>query len=165
MAKRETRNWELIYTDWNPQEQPLREALCALGNGYIVTRGAFEEVSIGGIHYPGTYLAGGYNRLETEIDEHVLESESLVNWSNWLPLSFRPEDGDWFDLNNVKLLDFCYRLNVYSGVLERSVRFRDANEREFSLTSRRLVHMENPHLAAIEWRLKAHNWSGQIEIC
>lgn len=164
MAERKTRDWELIYTDWNPQQQPLREALCALGNGYIVTRGAFEEVSADKTHYPGTYLAGGYNRLETEIGDHVLENESLVNWSNWLPLSFRPEGGDWFDLNKVTLLDFYYRLDVYSGVLERHVRFRDANEREFSLSSRRLVHMEIPHLAAIEWQLTAHNWSGQIEI-
>jgi trehalose/maltose hydrolase-like predicted phosphorylase len=164
MAEREMRAWELIYKTWNPQQQGLREALCALGNGYIVTRGAFEEVSIGKIHYPGTYLAGGYNRLETEIKEHLLENESLVNWPNWLPLNFRPEGGDWFDINRVTLLDFCYRLNVYSGVLERYVRFRDADEREFSLTSRRLVHMENPHLAALEWRLTSHNWSGQIEI-
>ena len=164
MTKRETRDWELIYTDWEPQQQPLREALCALGNGYIVTRGAFEEVSAGGSHCPGTYLAGGYNRLETEIANRVLENESLVNWSNWLPLSFRLEGGDWFDLDGVAILDFYYRLDVSCGVLERHVRFRDANEREFSLTSRRLVHMENPHLAAIEWRLTAHNWSGQIEI-
>ena len=164
MTGRETRDWELIYTDWNPQQQPLREALCALGNGYIVTRGAFEEVAAGGAHYPGTYLAGGYNRRETEIADHMLENESLINWSNWLPLSFRPEGSDWFNLDRVDLLDFYYRLNVYSGLLERQVRFRDANEREFSLTSRRLVHMENPHLAAIEWRLIAHNWSGQLEI-
>jgi trehalose/maltose hydrolase-like predicted phosphorylase len=164
VAERETRDWQLIYTDWNPQQQALREALCTLGNGYIATRGAFEEVRAGGPHYPGTYLAGGYNRLETEIAGHVLESEDLVNWPNWLPLNFRPEGGDWFDLNSVDLLDFSYRLDVFCGVLERYVRFRDANEREFSLTSHRLVHIEYPHLAAIEWRLTAHNWSGQIEI-
>ena len=61
MAKRHIQDWELTYTDWDPQQQSLREALCALGNGYLVTRGAFEEVHAGGPHYPGTYLAGGYN--------------------------------------------------------------------------------------------------------
>jgi alpha,alpha-trehalase len=165
MAKRQISDWDLIYTDWDAQQQPLREALCALGNGYLVTRSAFEEVHAGGPHYPGTYLSGGYNRLETDIAGHVLENESLVNWPNWLPLTFRPEGGDWLDISNVDLLDFQFRLNLYHGLLERHVRFRDADEREFSLTSRRLVHMGNPHLAAIEWRLVAHNWSGQIEIC
>jgi trehalose/maltose hydrolase-like predicted phosphorylase len=164
MANREIKDWQLIYTGWEPQQQPLREALCALGNGYLVTRGAFEEVHAGGCHYPGTYLAGGYNRLKTDIAGHVLENESLVNWPNWLPLTFRPAGGDWFNLQDVDVLDFQFALDLYQGVLERQVRFRDADEREFSLTSRRLVSMANPHLAAMEWRLIAHNWSGQVEI-
>lgn len=164
MAQREISDWKLTYTDWDPQQQPLREALCTLGNGYIATRGAFEEINAGGPHYPGTYLAGGYNRLETEIAEHVIESEDLVNWPNWLALSFRPEGGDWLNLDTVDLLAFHYQLDVYRGVLERRVRFRDADRREFSLTSRRFVHMAEPHLAALQWRLTAHNWSGQIEI-
>ncbi len=164
MANREAREWELIYNEWNPDDQPLREALCALGNGYFVTRGAFEEVEAGEAHYPGTYLAGGYNRLETKIAGRVIENEDLVNWPNWLPLTFRPVGGEWLDLDAVELLDFSYRLDVYHGLLERFVRFRDTADREFSLTSRRLVHMDNPHLAGIEWRLKSHNWSGDIEI-
>ena len=164
MAERAMREWELIYTGWNPEEQPLREALCALGNGRIVTRGAFDEVKAGGPHYPGTYLAGGYNRLETTIAERVLENEDLVNWPNWLPLTFRPEGGEWFSLDAVDVLDFTLRLDVYRGILERSLHVRDAHDREFSLVSRRFVHMADPHFAATEWRLTAHNWSGDIEI-
>lgn len=164
MANRQIHDWELIYPDWNPTQQSLREALCALGNGYFVTRGTFEEVHAGGPHYPGTYLAGGYNRLKTDIAGHVLENEDLVNWPNWLPLTFRPEGGDWFDLDNVDLLNFEFRLNLYQGLLERQVQFRDSDEREFALICRRLVHMANPHLAAIEWRLTPLNWSGAIEI-
>jgi alpha,alpha-trehalase len=164
MAKRQIQDWELIYTDWDPNQQSLREALCALGNGYLVSRGAFAEVHAGGPHYPGTYLAGGYNRLETDISGHVLETESLVNWPNWLPLTFRPEGGDWFDLDDVDVLEFKFRLDLYRGLLEREVRFRDSDEREFALTCRRLVHMANPHLAAIEWRITPLNWSGNLEI-
>ncbi|MBE0429327.1 MAG: glycoside hydrolase family 65 protein [Thermoleophilia bacterium] len=158
------REWELIYKDWNPKEQGLREALCALGNGFIVTRGAFEEADAFGSHYPGTYLAGGYNRLETVIGEQVLQNEDLVNWPNWLPLTFRAEEGDWFNMEAVDVLDFRYLLDVRRGLLERGVRFRDVHDREFSLATRRLVHMSSPHLAAIEWSLTPHNWSGQLEI-
>jgi alpha,alpha-trehalase len=165
MGKREAREWELIYTDWDPREQKLREALCALGNGHIVTRGAFEEVTAGDVHYPGTYLAGGYNRLETEIEGHVLESEDLVNWPNWLPLTFRAQGaGDWFRMDGVELLDFKVCLDVRRGLLERHVRFRDRDGREFSLTCQRLVHMALPHMAAIEWSITAHNWTGNLEI-
>jgi trehalose/maltose hydrolase-like predicted phosphorylase len=164
MANRQMREWELVYTGWDPDEQPLREALCALGNGYLVTRGALEEARRGGPHCPGTYLAGGYNRLETEIAGRVVENEDLVNWPNWLPLTFRPKGGDWFSLETVEIQEFSFRLDVFRGVLERVVRFRDAHERETSLASRRIVHMQHPHLAAIEWTLKPLNWSGEIEI-
>jgi trehalose/maltose hydrolase-like predicted phosphorylase len=164
MRNREAGEWDLAYTAWDADQQALREALCALGNGYIVTRGAFEESSSGGPHCPGTYLAGGYNRLETEIAGRVVENEDLVNWPNWLPLTFRHEDGDWFSIDAVELLEFRSRLDLYRGLLERTVRFRDTHERESLLVSRRLVSMANPHLAAIEWTLKPLNWSGRIEI-
>jgi beta-phosphoglucomutase family hydrolase len=164
MANREMREWELVYTAWTPEEQPLREALCALGNGLMVTRAAFEEVRAGGPHCPGTYMAGGYNRLETEIAGRVIENEDLVNWPNWLPLTFRHEGGDWFSLDSVEVLSFRFRLDIYRGVLERAVRFRDAHDRESSLVSRRIVHMAQAHLAAIEWTLTPLNWSGEIEI-
>ena len=58
--------WTLTYDTWDPAQQPLREALCTLGNGYVAMRGAAEETNAGGSHYPGTYLAGGYNRLQGE---------------------------------------------------------------------------------------------------
>ncbi|MFN2239273.1 MAG: beta-phosphoglucomutase family hydrolase [Thermoanaerobaculia bacterium] len=164
LAGREMRHWELIYRSWDPERQPLREVLCAVGNGLLVTRGAFEEVRAGGPHYPGTYMAGGYNRLETEIAGRVVENEDLVNWPNWLPLTFRHKGGHWFSLDEVDVLDFTQRLDVYRGVLEREVRFRDTRGRESSLVSRRIVHIADPHLAAIEWTLKALNWSGEIEI-
>ncbi len=69
-----------------------------------------------------------------------MENEDLVNWPNWLCLTFRPQGGEWLNLNTVDLLKFSYRLDVRCGILERQVRFRDGQEREFSLISRRIVH-------------------------
>ncbi len=65
--------WSLVYEGFNPDEQGLREALCTLGNGYFCTRGANPEAAADGTHYPATYLAGGYNRLKTEIKEKTLK--------------------------------------------------------------------------------------------
>jgi trehalose/maltose hydrolase-like predicted phosphorylase len=156
--------WTLTYDTWDPAQQPLREALCTLGNGYFATRGAAEEVKAGGPHYPGTYLAGGYNRLESEVSGRIIENEDLVNWPNWLCLSFRLEGGDWFHIGSAELLDFQQALDLRHGILERRVHFRLADDRETTLVSRRLVHMGNPHWAAIQWTLTAENWSGRIEI-
>ncbi|MEJ2720306.1 MAG: glycosyl hydrolase family 65 protein [bacterium] len=157
--------WRLTYTDWRPKEQPLREALCTLGNGYFATRGAAEEVVAGGNHYPGTYVAGGYNRLKSEVSGHVIENEDLVNWPNWLGLSFSVDDGEWYDIDSVEVVDFEQALDMRHGVLERRVRFYHHKKRLTTLESRRIVHMHDPNLAAIEWTLTPENWSGRIEIC
>ena len=164
MGSRDLTDWELCYRGWNPENQPLREALTVLGNGYFATRGAAEDVTAGGPHYPGTYLAGGYDRIESEVAGSTVENEDLVNWPNWLPLSFRRKGGQWFDLATAEVLDYEQRLDLFCGVLARRVQFRDAGGQEFLLESRRLVHMANPHVAAIEWVLTPMTWSGQLEI-
>jgi alpha,alpha-trehalase len=160
----ETHDWKLIYRQWDPQQEPLREALCTLGNGYFATRGAAEETQADGVHYPGTYVGGGYNRLQTEIAGRVIENEDLVNFPNWLCLNFRPEGGEWFDVDAVELLDFHQELDLKIGLLERRLRFRDAAQRETTLVSRRIVSMAQPHLAALEWTLTPENWSGRVEV-
>ncbi|MFD2999253.1 glycoside hydrolase family 65 protein [Pontibacter toksunensis] len=158
-------DWKHVYDSWVPEEQPLREALCTLGNGYFATRGAFEEVNADEkYHYPGTYLAGGYNRLVSEVAGRKVENEDLVNWPNWLPLTFRHKAEEWFDVNQVEVISFRQELDMRQGLFERKVRFRDSSDRESILYSRRLVSMADPHVAAIEWELTPQNWSGEIEI-
>lgn len=156
--------WTLVYDSYNPMQERLREALCTLGNGYFATRGAAPESGADAIHYPGSYLAGGYNRLRSEVAGHEIENEDLVNLPNWLPLSFRIDGGDWFDLEQMQILDFRQSLDIHRGVLERSVRFADGRQRISRLSQRRLVHMGLPHIAALSTTLVAENWSGSVEI-
>ncbi len=87
--------WVLRYDHYGPAQEAVREALCTLGNGYVATRGAGADTAADGVHYPGTYLAGGYNRLVTEVGGRDVENEDLVNFPNWLPLTFRIDGGDW----------------------------------------------------------------------
>jgi alpha,alpha-trehalase len=156
--------WTLVYEGFDPPKEGLREALCTLGNGHFATRGAVEFADADAVHYPGTYLAGGYNRLTSEINGRVIENEDLVNLPNWLPLTFRIGDGSWFTGREVEILAYRQELDVQRGVLSRRIRFRDAQNHETTLVSRRIVHMRDPHLAAIEMTLRPENWSGTIEI-
>ncbi|GAB3196477.1 trehalose/maltose hydrolase-like predicted phosphorylase [Pontibacter aydingkolensis] len=157
--------WKITYDAWDPEQQPLREALCTLGNGHFATRGAFEEENADEqVHYPGTYLAGGYNRLVSTVSGEKIENEDLVNWPNWLPLSFRVAGEEWFSLSKVQVLEFIQELDMKQGLLTRTIRFQDTAQRETLLVSRRFVSMANPHLAAQAWELTPLNWSGEIEI-
>ncbi|MEE9146184.1 MAG: glycoside hydrolase family 65 protein, partial [Candidatus Tectomicrobia bacterium] len=157
-------DWRLIYNAFDAAQERLRETLCTLGNGYFATRGAAEEAVADDVHYPGTYLAGGYNRLETEMAGQVIENEDFVNLPNWLCLTFRLEHGEWFDLKAVDVLSYCQELHLKHGVLSRTLRFRDLQGRETTLASRRLVHMGDRHLAATAITLTAENWSGRMQV-
>ena len=156
--------WTLSYDAFDPAAEGLREALCTLGNGVFATRGAVEEAEADDIHYPGTYLAGGFDRLTTRVAGREIENEDLVNLPNWLPLSFRPKGGEWLNLMAVEILTYRQELDLKAGVLRRTLRLRDRQGRETSLVSRRLVSMDAPHLAAIAWTLTPENWSGDIEM-
>ncbi len=134
------------------------------GNGYFATRGAAPEARADGIHYPGTYLAGGYNRLRTEIGGQALENEDLVNLPNWLPLLVRPAGGEWIHPETVEFLDYRQSLDLRRGILERTFRCRDGAGRVTRVAQRRFVHMASPHLAGLSTGIVAENWSGAVEI-
>lgn len=157
-------HWNLIYHQYNPELEGQQEALCTLGNGYFATRGAAEESSADSIHYPGTYIAGGYNRLQSKIKDKFIENEDFVNWPNWLVLSFKREDGEWLDLDKMKIIEYEKRLNFIDGTLERDFVVEDAQQCRTQIKSRRLVHMSNKHLAAIQWTIQPLNWGGQLTI-
>lgn len=152
------------YHGFDPDQEPLREALHTTGNGYFATRGAAPESSADDVHYPATYIAGIYNRLGSQVAGESIENESIVNAPNWLPLTFCIEDGPWFDLSEVEILDYQQEFDVMRGVLTRLVNFKDAAGRTTRLSQRRLVHMRRPHLAALETTISAEDWSGKVTV-
>jgi alpha,alpha-trehalase len=162
--EREKDDWKLVYEGFDPEREQLHEALCATGNGYFVARGAAPECAAGSYHYPGTYVAGCYNRLRSEVEGHTIENESIVNAPNWLALRFRIEDGEWFHPGTVDLLAYRQELDLREGILTRVVRFTDEKQRRTRFIERRFVHMGNRHLAGLETTITPENWSGRLFI-
>jgi beta-phosphoglucomutase family hydrolase len=156
--------WSLVYEDFNPPREGMREALCALGNGYFAIRGTPPWARADAVYYPGTYLAGGYNRLRTPVDGRVVENEDLVNFPNALSLDFQIEGDDWFDLRTTKILSYRQDLDLRRGMLLRTIRFEDKQGRRSTLTERRFVSMSDMHVYAIELTLLAENWSADVAI-
>lgn len=155
--------WSVVFDDYQPKEERLREALCTVGNGYMATRGCAPEAWANESHYPGTYIAGVYNRLSDEILGQIVENESLVNVPNWLPLTFRIDGGPWLEIDDVELLSYQQRLDLRGAVLTRRFRFRDAAGHTATVTQHRLTAMHTPHVAALQTTLIAENWSGMIQ--
>lgn len=157
-------DWTLDYDGFEPGQEALREALCTLGNGYFAWRGAAPESRADEVHYPGTYIAGCYNRLRTEIAGETIENESLVNVPNGLVLQWRIGDGDWVQLADVDILEYRQQLMIKHGILKRSLRYCDPQGRLTRIEQQRLVSLDSPHLAILSTVIHAENWADTIEI-
>ncbi len=157
-------DWRLTYKGYRPEEEGLRETLCALGNGYIVSRAAASDAVADDVHYPGTYLAGGYNRMTSRVSGQEIENEDLVNLPNWLPLALGLDGGDWLRPDAVDYLDYRQELDLKTGVLSRSLRFQDEAGRVTRWDERRFVSMHDPHFAVLAVTLVPENWSGQMKV-
>ena len=161
--------WSLSYYDYSRDNEGAREALCTVGNGYFGTRGALEETDASDTNYPGTHIAGVYNRLESKVAGRTIVNEDFVNCPNWLSITFRIGDGEWLDLNKTEIISFTRRLNFRDGVLHREVVVRDAAGgsprcRETLIESSRLASMAQPHLAALRYKITPLNYSERITI-
>ncbi|MFE3644184.1 glycoside hydrolase family 65 protein [Streptomyces sp. NPDC059169] len=164
-----TTEWTWVYDGYDPEQERLREALCTLGNGYFATRGAVSEGGPGTVHYPGTYVAGCYDRVASTVGGRRVWNEDLVNLPNWLPLRYRclPSDGpagDWLTPDHPSLRHYRLTLDLHDGVLVRQMLFQDARGRRLGVTHTRFVHMAEPHLGAQRTTLRAHGWSGLVEV-
>ena len=154
----------LGYDGFDPGAEGLREALTSTGNGYLCARGAAEWEDADGVHYPGTYVHGGYNRETTILGGLPVLNEDLVNLPNWLVLQLRIEGGDVIRLADVELLDYRHELDIRFVTVSRHLSFRDHQGRETTLDSRRFVSMADAHHGGIEWTLVPGNWSGRVEV-
>lgn len=157
-------HWTWEYEGYDPARERLRESLCTLGNGCFATRGVLPECAADDVHYPGTYGAGCYNRLTSQVAGRRVENEDMVNLPNWLPLRLRAEDGDWLSPDTHRVLDHRIRLDLRSGTLERVTRFEDTGGRRLTVRQLRVVHMADPHLALLRTEITPEGWSGTVEV-
>ncbi|MCY1659136.1 glycoside hydrolase family 65 protein [Dietzia sp. SL131] len=156
--------FSLSYDGFDPGEEGLRETLTSTGNGYMSTRGAAEWEENDGVHYPGTYVHGLYNRATTMLGGVPVHNEDLVNLPNWLPLKLRIGGAEVLRLSEVQILEYRHRVDLRSALMTRQIRFRDREGRETELVSRRFASMASMHHAYLEWTITPLNWSGQAEI-
>jgi len=155
-------NWKLTYYDYDPLKEKSREALLSVGNGFFGTRGAMEESEAGKANYPGTYIAGLYNRLITKVAGREVENEDFVNVTNWLPLTFQVDDGPWFDPNEAEISEISRTLDFRNGLLTRSMLVTDKAGKKTKIVSYRIASMAAMHVAALIYRVTPLNYTGKI---
>lgn len=157
-------NWVLAYDHFDPAEEGTREALCTLANGYWGTRGSVPGTTAGTTHYPGSYLAGVFNRLESTVQGRTVETEHMVNAPDWTFLLVTLGNGEQLLPGHPTMISYRQELDLRRGLLSRTMRFRDAEGRTTRLSTRQFQSFAGHHLAAMELTVEAEDWTGTASV-
>jgi len=146
--------WLIKETQWVRSLQNIRESQFALGNGYLGTRGIYEEIPYDS--QPGTYIAGLYDKMGSQVAD-------LVNLPN--PVNFKLTiHGQKLDLVAMDYLEHRRILNMKKGLLVRQTLYEDSKERRYDYQSLRFISMHNKYIGAMQIAITALDSGCTLEI-
>jgi alpha,alpha-trehalose phosphorylase len=145
------------------------ETTFALSNGYIGTRGTFEE----GYDFTpeqgleGNYLNGFYESVPIRYGEwnygFPSHSQSLLNLPNLKTTKIYLEE-ERFDLRTGVIKEYKRTLKMREGLLARSLIWESPHGRLLRYESFRFVSFTSPHIMAQRIRLTPLNFGGEIRL-
>ncbi|MGJ5674310.1 MAG: beta-phosphoglucomutase [Nostochopsis sp.] len=151
----------LTYTDWTvretqfePDQFRYRETVFTIGNGYLGTRGSFEE---------GYSQASSATFIHGVYDEVPIVYTELANCPDWLPFTITI-DGDRFRLEKGEILSYERKLDLRQGILSRSVRWRSPNNQTIDIHFERFASLADEHILALRCQITPVDFAAAIEI-
>src|SRR5215212_9334779 len=149
-----TDNWLVVENEFNPQKLHHRETVFTIGNGYLSTRGAFEE------RFPAemraTFLHGVFDDAPGVFTE-------LANALDWLEMDIFLA-GEQFRLDKGTLLSFTRTVDLRTATLTRDLRWRSPRGRETHLVFERFASLADEHLCMVKATITPENYSGRVEV-
>ena len=156
--------WTFGYTGFEPENEKLRETLTTVGNGYLGVRGALETERAGTLSYPGTYLAGIFNKTPTRLHGRDIYNNDLVNCPNWLLLELRIGKGAFVSPFSMNILSYRHELCMKNGSMHRDMVVQDQLGRIVRIHSVRFASMAHPHLLALRFSIEPVNFSAPLTL-
>ena len=158
-------SWNLTYHKFQPEKEKLRETLTTVGNGYFASRGSFVcNQADEAVHYPGTYIAGLYNKLTSVVYRKKIVNNDLVNCPNWLLIKFKIGDGEFADPLQEEILNYKHNINFKTGIVTREILFKDSKNRKTEIKTTRFASMKNYHIGCLSFKITPKNYSEKITI-
>jgi alpha,alpha-trehalose phosphorylase len=157
--------WNVIEKAFHPEFLAQSETMAALGNGYVGMRGCPEE---GGPNAENATLINGF--YETwpivygeEAYGFAKTGQTICNVTDSKIIKLFVDD-EPFWLPDANLLSYDRRLNMKSGTLDREILWETPAGKQVSIRSRRLVSLENKHVAAISYCVTVLNANAFVVI-
>ena len=153
---------ETTDTEFHSTRLHQKETVFTLGNGYLGTRGTFEEGYPGA--WPATLIHGVYD------DVPILHTE-LANCPDWLSLVVilggepaTKTPGDRFRLDQGQILGYQRWLDLYRGVLCRNVRWKSPSGYTFDFHFERFTSLADQHVMALRCQVSSPDFTGLVEV-
>ena len=159
--------WTITETSFDRANNYRNETTFALSNGYIGTRGTYEEA------YPfdidtgleGNFVNGFYESGEIRYGEanfgSPLRSQSLLNLPNMKETRLYIGD-ELFSMEEGKTEAYSRTLHLKDGVLERKLIWTSPLGKRVQIQIKRLVSFELKNIMAICYQVTPLNFSGEI---
>jgi trehalose/maltose hydrolase-like predicted phosphorylase len=145
--------WTISEDSFASEKQHHKETIFTIGNGYLSTRGVFEE------GYPAdsraTFVHGIFDLVPIVITE-------LANAADWLSMSVF-FNGERFSLDSGSVESYERHLDLRSGLLTRTVRWRSPSGKVAMLKFERFASLADEHLLCLRCQITAE-FDGIVEI-
>lgn len=149
--------WTVVETSeatFSPTQLHHKETVFTLSNGYVGTRGSFEEGYPGAC--PATLINGVY-------DDAPIVATELANCPDWLPLGITV-NGEKFRLDRGTVLSYQRSLHLDRGLLSRELRWRSPAGQTVELRFERFVSLADQHVLALRCQITPIDFNGTIQI-
>jgi len=145
--------WTIVEEAFEPSRQNYRETVFTIGNGYLSTRGAFEE------GYPGerraTFVHGVFDDVPVVVTE-------LANAPDWLAFAVYL-DGERFSLEQGVVESYRRAVDLRSGLLRRELVWVSPGGKRAAIVFERFASLADEHLLALRCTVTP-DFDGEVEL-
>ena len=156
--------WQIVEEGFDPHHGRVAESIFSLGNEHMGVRGYFDE-GYSGDRLAGVYLNGVLEEAYSQRSQYKGIANRMCYMANtvdWLYTRISL-DGETLDLARSTFSDFERRLDLRSGLWERSFVWTTASGKRLRLAFLRLLSMTEPWLGCQRVVFEPLNFSGTVE--
>jgi trehalose/maltose hydrolase-like predicted phosphorylase len=146
--------WMLVEGQFDAARLHSLETVFTIGNGYVGTRGGFEE------GYPRGWSA---SLIHGVYDDVPVVYTELANCPDWLPLLVIV-DGERFGLDKGEVLSYRRQLDLRCGVLSRYVRWRSPTGKTIDILFERFASLADRHVLSVRCQVTPVDCEAGIEV-
>ena len=146
-------HWVLSEDSFDPGKQHHKETIFTIGNGYLSTRGAFEE------GFPGDHRATFVHGV---FDDVPITFTELANIPDWLSLIVLL-NGEPFSMEAGTIQSYERHLDLQTGILTRTIRWCSLAGCTATLIFERFASLADEHVLCLRCKV-IPEYDGTLEI-